>query len=70
MLRTAAAIPVATQDTHFLSAAVFRWKRIALALLLSGVLGCVPNGGTPLVLIVRSWGLGQCPIFSLTCRSN
>ena len=61
MLRTAAAIPMATQDTHSLSAAVLRWKRIALALLLSGVLGCLPIRGHAAGLDCPELGPGSIP---------
>ena len=60
MLRTAAAIPMAT-DTHSLSAAVLRWKRIALALLLSGVLGCLPIRGHAAGLDCPELGPGSIP---------
>ena len=60
MLRIAAAIPMAT-DTHSLSAAVLRWKRIALALLLSGVLGCLPIRGHAAGLDCPELGPGSIP---------
>ena len=61
MLRTAAATPVATQNTHFLLAAIFRWKRIALALLLSAVLGCSPIRGHAAGLDCPELGPGSVP---------
>jgi hypothetical protein len=61
MRRTAAAIPMATQDTHSLSAAVLRWKCIALALLLSGVLGCLPIRGHAAGLDCPELGPGSVP---------
>ena len=61
MLRLAAAIPMATQDTHSLSVAVLRWKRIALALLLSGVLGCLPIRGHAAGLDCPVLGPGSVP---------
>ena len=58
MLRTAAAIPMAT-DTR--SAAVLRWKRITFALLLSGVLGCLPIRGHAAGLDCSELGPGSVP---------
>src|SRR5262245_11893183 len=45
MLRTPAVVAMATQNWRFLPAPVSRWKRIAFALLLSGVIGCLPMRG-------------------------
>ena len=61
MLRTTAALPMATQDTDSLFAAVLRWKRIAMALLLSGVLGCLPIRGHAAGLDCPELGPGAIP---------
>jgi hypothetical protein len=61
MLRTTAALPMATQDMHSLLGAVLRWKRIALTLLLSGVLGCLPIRGHAAGLDCPELGPGSVP---------
>src|SRR5262245_38102266 len=62
MLRIAvAAAAIAARDRRFLSELVSRWKRVASALLLSGVLGCLPMPGRAAGLDCPELGPGSVP---------
>jgi hypothetical protein len=61
MLRTAIAAATAFEDALSLSAAAPRWKRLALALVLSGLFVCLPARGHTASLDCPEMGPGAVP---------
>jgi len=61
MLRTKAAVAMATRDWQLFSEPVSRWKRIAFSLLLVGVLGCLPMRSQAAGLDCPELGPGSVP---------
>ena len=61
MLRKAIGVATPFQDRLPLSASVSRWKRIAFAIFLSGVLGCLPTRGYTAGLDCPKIGPGAVP---------